>query len=109
MRPFLILKSNSDQSGLALHPSSRELSQDTLRQTNVVRGVEWSRHRRWLAVAIARKAIALDSDRRFAMSAWKPLAIALALLGMIGSVGHADPITWPGGLDNWVFFLAAQS
>jgi hypothetical protein len=54
-------------------------------------------------------AIGLGTNRRFAMSAWKPLALAVMILGLTGSAVHADPITWPSGLDNWVIYLAAPS
>lgn len=49
------------------------------------------------------------SNRRFVMSAKKPVGIAVILLGALGSSVHADPITWPSGLDTWLIFLAGQN
>jgi hypothetical protein len=43
------------------------------------------------------------------MSAWKPLALGLLICGVMGRSVHADPITWPSGLDNWLIYLAAPS
>ena len=43
------------------------------------------------------------------MSGWKPLALTLLICGVMGHGVHADPITWPTGLDNWVIYLAAPS
>ena len=55
------------------------------------------------------RAISYGMNRRFVMSAWKPLALGLVIWGVMGRGVHADPITWPSGLDNWVIFLAAPS
>jgi hypothetical protein len=43
------------------------------------------------------------------MSAWKPLALGITIWGLTVSVVHADPITWPSGLNNWTIYLAAPS
>jgi hypothetical protein len=43
------------------------------------------------------------------MSARKPLALALVICSLTGTTVHADPITWPSGLDNWLIYLAAPS
>ena len=45
-------------------------------------------------------------NRRFAMSAWKPLVLPLLICGMIAGTVHADAISWPSGLDSWVVYLA---
>jgi hypothetical protein len=42
------------------------------------------------------------------MSARKPLALALVICGL-GATVHADPISWPSGLNNWLIYLAAPS
>ena len=41
------------------------------------------------------------------MSARKPLALALVICGLTGTNVHADPISWPSGLNNWLIYLAA--
>jgi hypothetical protein len=41
------------------------------------------------------------------MSAWKPLVLPLLICGTIAGTVHADTISWPSGLDNWVVYLAA--
>jgi hypothetical protein len=43
------------------------------------------------------------------MSARKPLALALVICGLTGTNVHADPISWPSGLNNWLIYLAAPS
>ena len=43
------------------------------------------------------------------MSARKPLALALVICGLTGTTVHADPISWPSGLNNWVIYLAAPN
>ena len=41
------------------------------------------------------------------MSAWKPLALGIAIWGLTGTLVHADPITWPSGLNDWLIYQAA--
>ena len=43
------------------------------------------------------------------MSAWKPLVLPLVICGTIAGTVHADAISWPSGLDNWVVYLAAPA
>ncbi len=43
------------------------------------------------------------------MAAWKPLALGITIWGLTGSVVHADPISWPSGLNDWMIYLAAPS
>jgi hypothetical protein len=43
------------------------------------------------------------------MSAWKPLILPLLICGTIAGTVHADAISWPSGLDNWVVYLAAPA
>jgi hypothetical protein len=43
------------------------------------------------------------------MPARKPLALVLVICVLTGTAVHADPITWPSGLDNWLIYLAAPS
>ncbi len=43
------------------------------------------------------------------MSAWKMLILPLLICGTIAGTAHADAISWPSGLDNWVVYLAAPS
>jgi hypothetical protein len=49
------------------------------------------------------------SNRRFSMSAMKPIAWGILLAGALASSVKADPITWPSGLENWVVYLAAPT
>ncbi len=41
------------------------------------------------------------------MSAWKPLILPLLICGTFAGTLHADAISWPSGLDNWVVYLGA--
>ena len=43
------------------------------------------------------------------MSARKPLALVVLICGLTGTTVHADPISWPSGLNNWLIYLAAPS
>jgi hypothetical protein len=43
------------------------------------------------------------------MSAWKPIVLFLVICGTIAGTVHADAISWPSGLDNWVVYLAAPT
>jgi len=60
-------------------------------------------------VGIVMTAISFGSNRRFAMSALKPLALGIVLWGIMGSVVRADPITWPIDLNNWLSYWAGQN
>ena len=43
------------------------------------------------------------------MSARKPLALAFVICGLAGTTVHADAISWPSGLNDWLIYLAAPS
>jgi hypothetical protein len=47
------------------------------------------------------------SNRRFAMSALKRLALGILVWAALGTVIRADPITWPSDF-NWVAYFAGQ-
>jgi hypothetical protein len=43
------------------------------------------------------------------MSALKPLGLGILVWGIIGSTVRADPIRWQTGVENWLYYLAAQN
>ncbi len=43
------------------------------------------------------------------MSACKSIILPLVICGTIVATAHADAISWPSGLDNWVVYLAAPA
>ncbi len=61
-----------------------------------------------LAVQVVMRAIWFGSNRRFAMSAFKPLAVGILVWAASGSVIRAEPITWPSNF-NWVAYFAGQN
>jgi hypothetical protein len=52
--------------------------------------------------------ISVGSNRRFAMSAFKPLALSVLVWAAMDSVVRADAITWPSNY-NWVTYFAGQN
>jgi hypothetical protein len=48
------------------------------------------------------------SNRRFAMSAWKPLALGIVVVAALSSAVQADPISWPNEY-NWVAYFAGAN
>jgi hypothetical protein len=61
-----------------------------------------------VAVGIVRKAISFGSNRRFVMSALKPLAVGIVAWALMTGVVRADPITWPNNF-NWVAYFAGAN
>jgi hypothetical protein len=61
-----------------------------------------------VAVGIVRTAIFFGSNRRFAMSALKPLALGILVWAAMGGVVRADAITSPNSF-NWVIYFAGQN
>ena len=61
-----------------------------------------------LAVQVVMKTAWFGSNRRFAMSALKPLALGILVWAASGTVIRADPITWPNNF-NWVAYFAGQN
>jgi hypothetical protein len=59
-------------------------------------------------VTVVKTTVWFGSNRRFAMSALKPLAMGILVLAASGSVVRADPITWPSNF-NWVAYFAGQN
>ncbi len=43
------------------------------------------------------------------MSARKTLVLGFLICGTLATTVHADDISWPSGLDNWIVYLAAPS
>ncbi len=60
-----------------------------------------------VAAGIVMRAVPFGWNRRFTMSAWKPLVLGFVICGTLAGTVHADGISWPSGLDNWVVYLAA--
>ena len=54
------------------------------------------------------KAVSVGSNRRFAMSAIKRLALGILVWATLFDVVRADPITWPSNF-NWVAYFAGQN
>jgi hypothetical protein len=54
------------------------------------------------------KAVSIGSNRRFAMSAMKPLALGILVWAASFNVVRADPITLPSNF-NWVAYFAGQN
>jgi hypothetical protein len=54
------------------------------------------------------KAVSIGSNRRFAMSAKKPLALGILVWAASFNIVRADPITWPNNF-NWVAYFAGQN
>ena len=54
------------------------------------------------------KAVSIGSNRRFAMSEKKPLALGILVWAVSFGVVRADPITWPSNF-NWVAYFAGQT
>ena len=52
--------------------------------------------------------ISVGSNRRFAMSALKPLALGMLVWAAMDNVVRADAITWPSNY-NWVTYFAGQN
>ena len=61
-----------------------------------------------LAVQVVMMTAWFGSNRRFAMSALKPLALGILVWAASGTVIRADPITWPNNF-NWVAYFAGQN
>jgi hypothetical protein len=61
-----------------------------------------------LAVQVVMMTAWFGSNRRFAMSALKPLALGILVWAASGTVIRADPITWPNNV-NWVAYFAGQN
>jgi hypothetical protein len=61
-----------------------------------------------LAVQVDMMTAWFGSNRRFAMSALRPLALGILVWTASGSIIRADPITWPSNF-NWVAYFAGQN
>jgi hypothetical protein len=61
-----------------------------------------------VAVEIIMMMISVGSNRRFAMSALKPLALGVLVWAAMDGVVRADAITWPSNY-NWVTYFAGQN
>jgi hypothetical protein len=62
-----------------------------------------------VAAGVVMTACPFGWNRRFVMSAWKTLILPLLICGTTAGTVHADAISWPSGLDNWVVYLAAPA
>ncbi len=60
------------------------------------------------AAEVVMKAVSIGSNRRFAMSAKKPLALGVLVWATSLGVVRADPITWPSNF-NWVAYFAGEN
>jgi hypothetical protein len=61
-----------------------------------------------LAVQVVMRTVWFGSNRRFAMSALKPLALGFLVWAASGNIIRAEPITWPSNF-NWVAYFAGQN
>jgi hypothetical protein len=58
-----------------------------------------------VAVGIVMKAVSLGSNRRFAMSALRPIVLGIVVSGLMTNGVRADSITWP----NWMAWLVGRN
>jgi hypothetical protein len=61
-----------------------------------------------VAVGIIMMVISVGTNRRFAMSALRPLALGMLVWAAMDNVVRADAITWPSNY-NWVTYFAGQN
>jgi hypothetical protein len=58
-----------------------------------------------VAVGTVMTAVSLGSNRRFAMSALRPIVLGIVIWGFMTNGVRADPITWP----DWMAWLVGQN